>query len=211
MTFSEKLAAAIRDKGISIRELSELTGVPKSAIQRYTSGMTEKIPIDRMKKMAEALNIDPAYVMGWSDNAPFGKPIDGLIPRSQLRTLRVPILGETAAGEPVIANRIYDEYVDIPDDGHHYDAALRVTGDSMSPRYSIGDLVFVRYQDDVIDGQVAVVCLDDGVTLKRVYHIPHGLQLISDNMAYPPMVFTYNEVNNAHLVGLAVGVLHWDY
>lgn len=211
MKFSEKLAHAMRDKKVSIRELSEKTGVPKSAIQRYTSGETEKIPIDRMKLMAEALDIDPAYVMGWSDSSvPFGKSIDGLIPRAQLGVRRVPILGDTAAGEPVIANRVYDEWVEIPDDGHHFDAALRVTGDSMSPRYEKGDLVFVKYQDDVEDGQIAVICLEDGVTLKRVYHIPNGVQLLSENRSYPPMVFTSAD-GFAHLVGLAVGVLHWDY
>ena len=211
MKFSEKLAHAMRDKKVSIRELSEKTGVPKSAIQRYTSGETEKIPIDRMKLMAEALDIDPAYVMGWSDSSvPFGKSIDGLIPRAQLGMRRVPILGDTAAGEPVIANRVYDEWVEIPDDGHHYDAALRVTGDSMTPKYHKGDLVFVKYQEDVLDGQIAVICLEDGVTLKRVYHIPGGLQLLSDNHDYPPIVFT-NSDGYAHLVGLAVGVLHWDY
>lgn len=212
MKASEKLANAMREKKISIRELSDRTGVPKSAIQRYTSGETEKIPIDRMQRMAEALGISPASVMGWDDGepVPFGKSIDGLIPRSQMRTRRVPILGDTAAGEPVIANRVYDEWVDVPDDGHHYDAALRVTGDSMAPKYHKGDLVFIKYQEDVRDGQIAVVCLDDGVTLKRIYHIPNGLQLLSDNRDYPPMVFTSAD-GNAHLVGLAVGVLHWDY
>ena len=68
MKFSEKLAAAMHEKNISIRELSEKTGIPKSAIQRYTSGDTEKIPIDRMKLMAEALGIDPAYIMGWQQS-----------------------------------------------------------------------------------------------------------------------------------------------
>ena len=65
MRFSEKIAAAMQDKSISIRELSEKTGIPKSAVQRYISGETDKIPIDRVKLMAEALGIDPAYIMGW--------------------------------------------------------------------------------------------------------------------------------------------------
>ena len=54
---------------MSTRQLSELTGIPKSAIQRYTSGETEKIPIDRMIRMAEAMGIDPAFVMGWADDS----------------------------------------------------------------------------------------------------------------------------------------------
>lgn len=67
MNFSEKLSYAMREKKISIRELSDMTGIPKSAIQRYTSGATDKIPIDRMMLMAEALGIEPAFVMGWND------------------------------------------------------------------------------------------------------------------------------------------------
>lgn len=67
MTFSKKLADAMKERKISTRALSEMTGVPKSAIQRYTSGETEKIPIDRMKRMAEALGISPAYIMGWEE------------------------------------------------------------------------------------------------------------------------------------------------
>lgn len=214
MKASEKLATAMREKKISIRELSERTGVPKSAIQRYTSGETEKIPIDRMQRMAEALGISPAYVMGWDQSehtVPFGKSIDGLIPRDQLRTRRVPILGDTAAGEPVIANRVYDEWVDVPDDGHHrYDAALRVAGDSMMPLYHKDDLVFIRYQDDVRDGQIAAVGLGDTVTLKRVYHIPNGVQLISENRDFPAQTYTADDVGNIHICGLAVGVLHFD-
>mgnify|MGYP002625752907 CR=1 FL=1 len=69
MDFSKKLAEAMSERKISTRHLSELTGIPKSAIQRYTSGDTEKIPIDRMKLMAEAMGIDPAYVMGWASDA----------------------------------------------------------------------------------------------------------------------------------------------
>ena len=69
MSFSEKLANAMKDRQMSTRQLSELTGIPKSAIQRYTSGETEKIPIDRMIRMAEAMGIDPAFVMGWASDS----------------------------------------------------------------------------------------------------------------------------------------------
>ena len=69
MSFPEKLSQAMKDREMSTRQLSELTGIPKSAIQRYTSGETEKIPIDRMICMAEAMGIDPAYVMGWASDS----------------------------------------------------------------------------------------------------------------------------------------------
>ena len=206
-TFGDNLRKIRKEKGMTQDELAAVLGTSKQVLSRYENGQrSPKVSV--VSEFAEKLGVP---INALTDaGSPFGKSIDGLIPRAQMRTRRVPILGDTAAGEPVIANREYDEWVDVPDDGHHFDAALRVTGDSMAPKYQKGDLVFIKYQEDVMDGQIAVVCLDDGVTLKRLYHIPGGLQLLSENRDYPPMVFTTAD-GNAHLVGLAVGVLHWDY
>ena len=205
-TFGDNLRKIRKEKGMTQDELAAVLGTSKQVLSRYENGQrSPKVSV--VSEFAEKLGVP---INALTDAAsPFGKPIDGLIPRSQVRTRHVPILGDTAAGEPVIANREYDEWVEVPDDGHHFDAALRVTGDSMAPKYQKGDLVFVRYQEDVQDGQIAVICLNDGVTLKRLYHIPDGVQLLSENRDYPPMVFTAAD-GNAHLVGLAVGVLHWD-
>ena len=129
---------------------------------------------------------------------------------SLAETKRIPILGDTAAGQPIVANREYDEYVDIPLDGRHFDAALHVTGDSMEPNYHIGDLAIIRYQEDVDDGQVAVICLDEEVTLKRVFRMKNGILLQSDNRKYPPMVVTKKDYSNIHLVGKVIGAIHWE-
>ena len=67
-----------------------------------------------------------------------------------------------------------------------------------------GDLVFIRRQDDVDDGQIAAVVIDDRATLKRVYHIPNGLQLLSENPKYPPMIFTYPDCESIRILGRAV-------
>ena len=68
-----------------------------------------------------------------------------------------------------------------------------------------GDLVFIRRQDDVDDGQIAAVIVDDSATLKRVYHVPNGLQLLSENSKYPPMLFTRPDCDSIRILGLAVG------
>lgn len=205
-TFGDNLRKIRKEKGMTQDELAAVLGTSKQVLSRYENGQrSPKVSV--VSEFAEKLGVP---INALTDAAsPFGKPVNGLIPRSQIRIKQVPILGDTAAGEPVIANREYDEWVEVPDDGHHFDAALRVTGDSMAPKYQKGDLVFVRYQEDVQDGQIAVICLNDGVTLKRLYHIPDGVQLLSENRDYPPMVFTTAD-GSAHLVGLAVGVLHWD-
>ena len=85
------------------------------------------------------------------------------------------------------------------------DFALRVTGDSMTgARIFDGDIVFIRRQDDVDDGQIAAVIIDDRATLKRVYHIPNGLQLLSENPKYPPMIFTFADHDSIRIIGKAV-------
>lgn len=62
---SKMLLRLIEAAGLSYGELSNITGIPKSAIQRYATGETEKIPIDRIESLAHALSIPPEYLMGW--------------------------------------------------------------------------------------------------------------------------------------------------
>ena len=205
-TFGQNLKRIRLLKNMSQDEFAALLGTTKQVISRYENDQrSPKVSV--VGDFARLLNVSIGELSGEERPMP-----SNVFPASQIRTRRVPILGDTAAGEPIIANREYDEYVNVPDDGaHRYDAALRVVGDSMMPKFHKGDLAFIRYQEDVLDGQVAAICLDDEVTLKRIYHIPDGVQLLSDNSDYPPCVYTGEDYNNIHLVGLAVGVLHWDY
>jgi len=62
---SAKLLELITSKNISYSDLSELTGIPKSALQRYATGTTDKIPVDRIVKIANALGADPRDILGW--------------------------------------------------------------------------------------------------------------------------------------------------
>ena len=64
---ARRIHAAIEQKGYSYGELAKLTGIPKSAIQRYATGETGKIPLSRLQIMASALGCDAAYLMGWQD------------------------------------------------------------------------------------------------------------------------------------------------
>lgn len=64
---SYRLKKAIDDSGLTLYELQEKTGIPKSAIQRYSSGNTEKLPIDRVKDLAKATGVSAAYLMGWEE------------------------------------------------------------------------------------------------------------------------------------------------
>ena len=115
----------------------------------------------------------------------------------------IPLLGEIAAGTPIYADQTAD--VVCCSEGIHCDFALRVRGDSMiGARIMDGDIVFIRAQDDVDDGEIAAVVLNDEATLKRVYHIKNGVQLLSENPKYPPLVYINEELNNIRCLGKAV-------
>ena len=116
----------------------------------------------------------------------------------------LPLLGEIAAGVPIYADEQFE--VTSCDESLHCDFALRVRGDSMTgARIHDGDIVFIRRQEDVDDGDIAAVLLNDEATLKRVYHIKNGLQLLPMNPRYAPMVFTLDECDSIRILGKAVG------
>ena len=180
---------------------------------KYESGSRPNIKADKIAKIAVALGVSPVYLMFGDDYpetnglAMLGKSIADK--PTELKIKRVPVLGATAAGAPIIAEREYDEYVEVPEDGRRFDAAVRVEGDSMLPLFAVGDLALIRYQPDVDDGEIAVICMDDTVTLKRIYHVPNGVMLHSENKNYKPKLIMGDDYNNIHLTGKVVGIVHW--
>ena len=64
---AERLLDLINRNNATYGELSKQTGIPKSAIQRYATGETEKIPITRIELLAKALHSSAAYLMGWEE------------------------------------------------------------------------------------------------------------------------------------------------
>jgi transcriptional regulator with XRE-family HTH domain len=68
MTVSEIIKLAREKRDLSYSELSKLTGIAKSTLQRYETGTTVKMPLDALKKIAIAINVAPAYLMGWTDD-----------------------------------------------------------------------------------------------------------------------------------------------
>ena len=114
------------------------------------------------------------------------------------------MLGEIAAGTPIYADESFETA--FCNDSLNCDFALKVRGDSMTgARINDGDIVFIRSQEDVDDGDIAAVLLNDEATLKRVYHIKNGLQLLPMNPKYAPMVFTFDDCDTIRILGKAVG------
>jgi len=191
-TIGERIKRLRKKRGLSADEVAKALEKNRSTYYRYESDEIENMPISVLPKLAKVLGTTEAYILtGKNDDA--------------LRTKRIPILGAVAAGEPILATESYEDYVELGDDGVRVDFCLRVKGDSMrDARIMDGDLVFVRRQPTVQNGEIAVVLIDDEVTLKRVYTTEKGVILKPENPAYEPMFFSHEDFRQVRILGKAV-------
>ena len=121
---------------------------------------------------------------------------------------RLPLLGEIACGKPILAEGGEESMVEIKTDVAA-DFCLRAKGDSMTgSRIHDGDLVLIREQDMVENGEIAAVLIKDEATLKRVYYYPEKKRLVlyPDNPAYMPLVFAGQELSEVRILGKAVAL-----
>lgn len=205
---AERIKALRLRRGMTQQELGEQIGVKKAAINKYETGLVVNLKRSSIIRMAEVLGVTPGYLMGWTDdeNGEVSPEVmdmpENVVPTDSLPTRKIPMLGKIAAGQPILAEESYATWVSGP---LNTDFCLTVQGDSMRPNYLPGDVVYIRKQPDVLDGQVAAVIVDDEATLKHVYHRPDGLTLISDNPAFAPMIYTQENTASLRILGLAIG------
>ena len=64
---SERIKALVEKSGLTYQEIEKLTGIKKSSLQRYASGVTTKIPLDVIEKLSVAFNVSQEYLMGWDE------------------------------------------------------------------------------------------------------------------------------------------------
>lgn len=200
--FGEKLRLARKRANLTQKQLAERIGALHNSVSQWECGISRPTQ-DMIKLLCAELNITADFLLGI---APAPAQLTGVPAMPNLisvNTRRVPILGDIAAGKPILAHHVYDEYAAV-DSELHCDFALRVAGDSMEPLIYRDDLVFIQQADDVLDGQIAAVIVDDAATLKRVYHVRDGLQLISENHRYPPMLLYPEDGYPVRILGRAV-------
>ena len=194
----ERLRKRRMELGLTLEEVAEAVGVSKSTVLKWETGTIEDMRANKAAALAQVLNVSPLWVIGITDSRS-GPP----------RTKRVPILGSIAAGEPILATEEYGEYVELSEDVP-VDFCLRVKGDSMiDARIQDGDLVFVRRQPTVENGQIAVVLIDDEATLKRFYRTKDGVILKPENSKYEPLFFTHRDFRQVRVLGRVVMFQSW--
>ena len=204
MTTGERIRNRRQELKMSADTLAEKVGVNRATIYRYENGDIESMSTDVLEPLAKALHTTPMYLMGWEDAGSSSAAVpEGL---HGIRRISLPILGEVACGEPKYAAEEYHGTVSADGD-FHADFCLIAKGDSMiNIGIHEGTIVFVRIQQSVENGEVAVVLFEDDATLKRVYFYPDaGLMVLhAENPRYKDMTFTGEQLNSVRILGKAV-------
>lgn len=173
-------------KGMTQYQLSERTGIPQSTLSGYFAERSTPDP-GRVQKIADALGvskeeIDPRFSLTANTHNPHN----------------VPILGRVVAGIPIEATQDVLGYVEITErmarTGEYF--ALHIKGDSMMPNICDGDTVIVKRQEDVENGDVAIVLVNGcDATCKKVKFNDNGITLIGYNPSvYEPHFYTKDEI-----------------
>mgnify|MGYP002518213785 CR=1 FL=1 len=203
MEFCERLKNLRKEKGLTQIELAEKAGIAVNSVRLYESGkITPKM--DSVEKIAVALNTTVASLMGYEEK-PTIPP--GFMPMPKMK--KVPLIGSIACGTPITAEQNIKGRVDVPED-IRCDFALECHGDSMvDAGIHDKDVVYIRIQPEVENGEIAAVRIDGEATLKRVYYSPGALTLMPANPTYAPMIYTGPQLEEVHIEGKAVGYTHW--
>ena len=199
MDMGEKIKNRRKELNMTLEELGNIVGVSKSTVHKWEDGMITNIRRDKIAILAKALQCTPGYLMGWASD----------FEDSEQLSVSINILGSVAAGIPIYAIEDIIGTVDIPrqlaETGSFF--ALKIKGDSMSPRISNGDTVIVKYQQDAESGNIVIARIGKSeVTCKKLIKHENGITLFSFNPSYEPMNFSNEdiELNPVEIIGRVV-------
>lgn len=193
MSLGKRIRTLREHAQMTQKDLAKELNMANSTLSQYESDL--RVPSDAVKSwIADYFGVTVDYLLGRESTAPKGKRSSG-----RAGVLRIPVLGDVAAGIPTEAVQDIVDYEEIDavmaSSGEYF--GLRIKGSSMEPRMREGDVVIVRKQEYADTGDTVVVLINgDSATVKKIKKGPDGLSLIPTNPAYDPMYYTAAEVES---------------
>lgn len=212
MTVGERIKLRRKELKISADEIAKEIGVSRSTIFRYEKGDIEKMPTNVLDSIAKFLKTTPGVLMGWEDNKSDINTIYNKLnynrkqevysfAKNQLEEQNsnivdlkqyqdVYIHSKVSASRGIVnLNQQNKELISykgyVP---KKYDLAFEVSGDSMTPLFKDGEIIFIEYDKEVRNGQIGVVMIDDEAYVKKMYVEDNHLRLVSLNKEYDDII-----------------------
>lgn len=208
MTLGDIILQYRTQHGVSMEQFAKLSGISKGYISMLERNITQRgdVPspsIDMYRSVAKTIGMDvDELIRIVEDIISLGSLPQNIIPMP--KTTKIPLLGTIACGTPILADENIEDYVGLPE---HVcaDFALRCKGDSMiNARVFDGDIVYIKKQPTVNNGEIAAVLIGDEATLKYVNLYPNKIVLEAANPTFEDIVCCEEEMNDVIIMGKAV-------
>lgn len=193
--FGKRLKECRESMGLSQRELAQKSGISHANISRYEKG-SHGAGREIAARLAQVFNVSVFWLIGAD------------VPKYETEQVvnTIPVLGRVAAGKPIEAREDVIELIPVPE-RYCVDFGLKVQGESMiGMGIKDGDMVLVRQQPNLENGEVGVVEIGGEVTLKRFYRDDTKVMLLSENPEIPPMLVNGKDAKqkNLRIIGKAI-------
>lgn len=187
----ERIKQLREANSLTQEELAKRLETSKQTIYKYENQIITNIPSDKIETLAKIFKVSPIYLMGWDEK-------EEEKPKAKVKGVKIPVLGRVAAGVPIEMIEDVLDYEEITEDMARHDKyfALKIQGDSMTPRIWNNDVVIVRQQDNAENGDIVIATINgDDAVCKRLQKYNDGIALISLNPQYEPIYFKKDEVD----------------
>lgn len=204
MSIAENIKRIRLEHGLSQAELGKIAGVSGKAVSTWELGI--KVPrMGAVEKMANYFGIAKSVIVDDVQPTPTKQPTipPGFEPMPAMDV--VPLVGRIACGTPITAEENIEQMVCVPSRWHS-NFTLTCKGDSMEPRIHDGDLVAIRSQPEVENGEIAAVRIGEEATLKHVYLHENFIELRPENPAFNSIILSRDDMNDVVIEGKAVGL-----
>lgn len=210
-TFQNRLQKALNDRNMKQIDLVEKTGIDKTLINKYLSGISNAKQ-DKLTILADALNVNEIWLMGYDITMnrqlkldKFGNPV-----------VTIPLLGTVKAGYDYLAQENWEGTIDIKEElaktGEFF--ALKIKGDSMFETLWENDIVAVKKQDFAENNQIVVAIINGNeATIKMYKNIPGGIMLQPLNRKYDDLIFTEKQIKETpvKIIGVVKQILERNF
>jgi repressor LexA len=204
LSIAENIKRIRLEHGLSQAELGKIAGVSDKAVSTWELGI--KVPrMGAVEKMANYFGIAKSVIVDDVQPTPTKQPTipPGFEPMPAMDV--VPLVGRIACGTPIMAEENIEQMVCVPSRWHST-FTLTCKGDSMEPRIHDGDLVAIRSQPEVENGEIAAVRIGEEATLKHVYLHENFIELRPENPAFGSIILNREDMNTVVIEGKAVGL-----
>lgn len=191
MSIGDRIKQLRESHSLTQEELAKKLDTSKQTIYKYENHIITNIPSDKIEILAKVFKVSPIYLMGWDEK-------EEEAPKAKVKGVKIPVLGRVAAGVPIEMIEDVLDYEEITEDmakhGEYF--ALKIQGDSMSPRIWNNDVVIVRQQYDAENGDIVIATINgDDAVCKRLQKYSDGIALVSLNPQYEPIYLKKDEAD----------------